>query len=190
MGLNISYIADDRSLTFRLSMSDLEILENLSKEGFKEDVDAVVGVSDYGKEETIAHFVLLQSINKLLGSLGNERDLLPYTYLLEEKINTMKGEINSSGTGCISGLKIEGELYSIESGLDNCVLSKKKCGKDKRWYFCEPKDVRHLKEIKTDNLGVIKIIKKRKATSLQKMLKQLLEFLSNAESPTVTKILG
>jgi len=192
MGLDITYIAGEEELCFGLPSTDIEVLEILAKKSFKKEVESVIGVSDFGEQCSIKKTELFKSIECILEKLRTDPKILPYTYSVKVEIPRGSGKY-STGSGMISGFRIKGEIYSIESGLDRCVLIKMRKDKSGKWEDCEPKDVRSLKLIKTDDdnfFGDIKISKRRKPTELIRNLEQLKDFISKSDSNVIHKILG
>lgn len=192
MGIDITYRAGESELSFRLPQGDIEVLEYLRKKYFPKEIEVIFGVDDFGEIKEINRHEILKAIEITLNSMKQNKNILPYNYITKSEISRGSG-IYSGGGGIISGFKIKGEIYSLEAGLDKCILTKRKQVGDKKWCDCEPKDVRNIKIIKTDKdcfFGDIQIKKKRKPTKLIKNLEQLKTFLSNIDEKMIQKILG
>lgn len=188
MGLNITYKAGKDSLTFRLSQVDIDISRVLAEKGFEKEVDALIDVYDFGVETPVETRKLTQSVNVLVEAIMNNPELLPYTYHYSEKVLPGSG-IYSKGSGVTSGVLIQGEPYCIEAGLDICQLTRM-YKEDGVWKKDKPKDVKNLKEIVTENIGVIEIKREKKRTQLIRNLKKLRNFVKNSEVDVIQKILG
>jgi len=118
-----------------------------------------------------------------------ETDKLPYVY--EHKI--VDGPYaEMGGSGMIGGIQIGGDgfYYCIEGGLGKCLLKKQGRRPDGWGFDAEIRDIRDVETIQTDNMGTIKIYKKKKRTRVKDVLLQLKEFLSTNSDETVTKVLG
>ncbi len=62
MGLDITYIAGEDKLSFRLPPVEIDILSFLRKSGFANEVDSIFGASDFGEATQIDRNVLLKSV--------------------------------------------------------------------------------------------------------------------------------
>jgi hypothetical protein len=192
MGLDITYIAGENKLSFRLPPSEIDILSFLRNTGFTDEVDAIFGVDDFGKTTQIDRITLLKSATHLVESIKTNPKILPYIYSSKEEISRGSG-MYSSGTGIISGFRIGGILHCLEVGLEKCELRKRRQNESGKWEEYEPQDVRNLKVIKIDDdnfFGDITIYRKRKPTKLLRNLEQLRSFLSKSKVEIIEKILG
>jgi hypothetical protein len=188
MGLDLSFAVQSEQLHIRLAQVDWDILSILGQ-SCPNEVEAVAGVDDFGVARTEDRFSLLQAVQMLVERLEQESDKLPFVYEFAI-IDGPYAEI--SGSGEMSGFQIGGDgfSYSIEGGLGKCVLKKQGRRPDGWGFDVEVRDVRDLELIKTDDMGTIKIRKKKKATRLKNALAQLKEFLSRHSDETITKTLG
>jgi hypothetical protein len=71
-----------------------------------------------------------------------------------------------------------------------CLLRKRGLGPDGKVFLAETRDMRNVKSLKTDNMGEIKIYRKKRATRLKEALLQLKDFLTRNLDENITKILG
>jgi len=185
----MTYIAGEEEFSFRLALTDVDVLKTLEEKNFKKEVETIFGVSDSDKETPIDRALLLKAIDSLLEAIKKKPQILPYTYQLERLVSSNIGMLRSL-CGMISGIRINKELYSIRSGLDKCDLIKKcqdECG---NWHDGERNDIRHLKSITTDNMGEIVIRKRRKPTGLVRNLNQLKSFILKSDAAVIHKVLG
>jgi hypothetical protein len=196
MGLDITCKAGKGKLSFRLSNNDIEVCDFLRRKGFDKEIDIIFNVSNFGESTPVDQELLVKSVNHLLTSIKGDSGILLYTYSIKYEIPRNSGQY-SSGTGSVSGFEIDGELYSIEAGLDKCELSKLKQDSDGMWRNYEPKDVRNEKTIITSGnftgdftIGNIIIEKKKKPTGLIKHLEKLKSFLSKVDVKVIQKTLG
>ena len=192
MGLDIKYTAGEESICFRLSPNDIDVAAVLAKKGFQKEVEDVLGVLDFGEQTSVSQKALSTSVSKLLEAIRKDPKILPYTYGAKEEIPHGSGNY-STGTGIISGFKIDGETYSLELGLDTCLLRRKWQDKQGAIHLDAPKDARNLKVIKVDEnsfSGDIYIYKRRKPTKLVRHLQQLQAFLSKTRAKYIQKTLG
>jgi len=189
MGLDMTYIAGEERLSFKLSATSADTMKVLAKKGFKKEVEAIFGVSDFDSETPTGRRELLESIDHLVEAIERDSGLLPYTYSF--KIERPPGSgIFSVGSGRAAGIYIGGELYTIEGGLDRCHLIKKYKDQDGRAKDGEVTDVRDWNCLKTDSHGEIAILKRRRRTCFVKNLKELKMFLAKAETEAVQKVLA
>ena len=188
----MTYIADEKELSFRLPPSDIDVIDFLLNAEFKKEVKAIFGISDFGKTTQISRIILLKSVTHLIESIKSNPKALPYVYGLKQEIPRGSG-MYSTGSGGSTGYLSDGTPYYIEGGLNKCELSKRRKNKSGKYERYDTQDVRHLKVIKVnpnDIFGDIIIYKKRKPTKLLSNLKQLESFLSKARVKTIKKILG
>lgn len=192
MGLDMTYIAGEDKLSFRLPPSEIDVLSFLRNKGFKKDVEVIFGTNEFGESKRIERKILLKSVTHLFQSTKDNPDILPYTYFLKQEVPLGSG-MYTGGSGGISGFRINGIPHFIEAGLNKCKLSKLRQNNSGKGEEYDPQDVRHLKLIKLDKdnfLGDIIIRKTRKPTKLLRNLEQLKSFLSKTNVKTVIKYLG
>jgi len=192
MGLDMTYIAGEDKMTFRLPPGEIDILSFLREKGFKDDIDVIFGTSDFGETTQVDRSKLLKSVKHLFESIKANTKILPYIYGFKEEIPRGSG-MYSTGSGGASGFRIDGIPHCLEAGLEKCELSKRRQTESGKWEEYDQQDVRHLKLIKIDEdnfSGDITIYKKRKPTKLLRNLDQLQSFLSKTIVKTIDKILG
>ncbi|KPJ65102.1 MAG: hypothetical protein AMJ43_11395 [Coxiella sp. DG_40] len=188
MGLDITYVAGEKEFSFGLSPTDVEVMQTLAQKGLKQEVEVIIGVLDFDVMTSINGKLLLESVSLLL-EIIKKSQILPYTYSF--KIERPPGSGNySTGSGLASGIRIHGELYSIQGGLDRCELIRDWWDEGGVYHGDKPKDIRSLKKITTDSHGEIIIRKTKKPTCLIQNLKRLKTFLSKNDVNIIQKILG
>lgn len=192
MSLEITYLSDNKKYKWRLSANEIEAMDVLASKGLKDKADAVLGVIDFGKKTCITKSQLFEAVAFLINELENNPDLTPYYFDVEAEIPRGSGNYSTGGMG-ISGLKINGELYDIEHGLDKCLKIKKWQDENMKVHQGEPVDIRHLSIIETDDdsfFGDVKIIKRKMSNVLVRNLKKLKIFLEECTGHDIIKILG
>lgn len=192
MGLELVFRAGGDEIGIKLQPSDVDLLSFLREKGLEKEVEAIFDTKDFGKSSPIDRNEALISLKTLIGKINSEPDLIPYTYGAKEEIPRGSGMISSGLGGGISGILIDGELFYLAMGFNECVLYKLKKGDDGKWHEVEPKDVRGLKVIKTDAAyfgGDIFIYREKVPTTLMRNMKQLLAFLEKASVQKVIKVL-
>ena len=188
MGMEITYLAGDRELSFILSPTIVETTKILARNGFEKEVERIFGVSDFGRESPTNTADLLEAIETIISALESEPDLLPYTYSFKIEMPPGSGKY-SVGSGMASGIRIRGALHSIEGGLDRCELTRDWWDENGVYHGDKPQDIRNLNVLQTDEHGEIKIIKRKSRTCFMRNLRQLRKFLSKVKVETVRKIL-
>ena len=192
MGLDMTYTAGEQKLSFRLTDSDIDVLEFLRSHGLEREVEDIFGVCGFGEESSVDMGPLLSSVERLLEAATASPSALPYVYGAREEIPPGSGQY-SIGSGTICGIRIGGQLYSLTTGLDHCELTTRRQDASGNWYDCEPEDVRARKVIKVDKndlFGDIIITKRRKPTKLTRHLEQLHSFLRKTAADEIHKMLG
>jgi len=189
MGLDITYVAGEKEFSFCLPPTDVEVMQALAQKGFKQEVEVIIGVSDFDKESPVEKTLLLKAIVRLLDTIKVNPKILPYIFQLEKQVSSNIGMLRSV-SGMISGIRIKGELFALEAGVNKCELVRMLQDETGNWYDDIPRDVRNLKIIETENMGEIVIRKRRKPTFLIRNLKELKTFLSKNNVDIIRKLLG
>jgi hypothetical protein len=73
----------------------------------------------------------------------------------------------------LSGGRIGEELYHVIGGVDECVIWRCQRDENGQWQRIAIEDARHLRVIKTDNMGDIEIRKRTKPSYTLKLLREL-----------------
>jgi hypothetical protein len=188
MALDLLYIASNDQLELRLSQADWDLLNIIGK-SFPNELEIISGVEDFGDERKEKRLKLLEAVETILARLDSDSARLPYVY---EHAIVEGSYAGVSGSGMVSGILINGDgfVYAIEGGLGRCNLIKQGVGPDGWGIDLETKDIRGLKTLQTDNLGEIKLTRKKKATRLKETLTQMKDFLLRNTDEIITKILG
>jgi hypothetical protein len=188
MSLDLAFETQGDRFQVRLPKSDWDLLF-LLHETCPKEVELVTGADDFGFARQENREALLQAVDALLTTLKMELGKLPYIYGYRFVGGIMDGDAGSGGT---FGIQIGGDGYSygIEAGLGECVLIKQGRRPDGWGFDLERRDVREVTSIKTDNMGEIRIYRKKKKNGLKRFLEQLKDFLSRNADETVITILG
>jgi hypothetical protein len=188
MALDLCYLTKNDRLDFRFAPADWQLLSVMART-HPADLEVICGVDDFGVGREVSTVALRSSVETVLAQLELQGNTLPYLYGYKFVGGMWNG---NSGSGRTCGIRLGGDgyYYAIEGGLGRCVLIKSEIGPDGRGRHIGERDIRNVKSIQTDNLGEIRIYRKRKATRLRSLLEQLREFLSRTTEKTVTKVLG
>jgi hypothetical protein len=188
VGLDLSYVASNDQLDIRLSQADWNLL-NIVGKSCPNELEIISGVEDFGEERREKRLELLKAVETVLERLNSDSARLRYVYELAIVEGPYAGV---TGSGMVSGIRIgeDGFVYAIEGGLGRCNLIKQGVGPDGWGIDLEKKDIRGLETLQTDNLGEIKITRKKKGTRLKEALKQIKDFLSRNPDENIAKILG
>jgi len=167
------------SFTISLSSIDQRLIEVFfdSSTRIAPLMQQIFGYWGPGIPPTAPQAELLAGLDKLLGDIERDLDLLPYCYA--SRTQHANGMI-SSGTGGVHGIRLNGDpfFYGLDAGFGELTLTKRAADKDGRGYVVDTTDVRHLKEIATDNMGTIVISRRRLKTGLPESLRRLRAFLA------------
>jgi hypothetical protein len=92
--------------------------------------------------------------------------------------------------GGVSGIRLPGDdvhRYMIDARWPNECELVKMAVEEGQGVIVERRDIRHLKEIETANMGTIKILKRRAASRLRVELESLKEFALAAGDAEIEK---
>ena len=191
MGLDMTYITNIGSFTYNLT-SDIGVFSKMAEKGYNDEVEAIIGVLDFGEETVIKRSDLLESVEVILNLIENQTEMLPYFYSFKMEVPKGSGKY-TSGSGMATGVKIDGKIFNIEGGLDKCELVYKWQSDDGEWHQETPIDVRERKVIETDDdcfFGDIKISKKKSPSDMLSNIIKLKQFLADSNDIEVVKMLG
>jgi hypothetical protein len=138
----------------------------------------------YQSERTATRVELLESARHLQEIVQQERDLIPFRYSTEERLPELDNLV-TKGSGTATGLVIDGKDYSITAGTGECYLEGYVPTGDGRWRKGERIDVRDKKRIATDNMGVVKISRKKVPFTLPAELARLIDYLDRVNDRQV-----
>lgn len=188
MGTDLTYSNGKDELEFRVSPLEAEILMRFGKNaGYKKAIESITEVDEETGEGEIPTKILLLAVIKVMDAFKDEK-ILPCSYLIESKVNSNKGELKML-CGRISGVKINNKFYIVNGGLNTCELIPVTIDEAGKGREGKPVDIRDKTSIATDNMGELKIRKKRKSISLLSSLKKLKTFLEKTDSEVIKKIL-
>jgi hypothetical protein len=110
--------------------------------------------------------------------------LLEYDYITECTIPGYEHLSPSRGRGSV-GVQIDGRLYVLRGGAGYCCLSLMEIQPDGTGTCVKKIDCRERKIIKTENLGDVKIFRKKKKLTWAKILPPLIDFLKQLEDDQI-----
>ena len=135
---------------------------------------------------------LRRETRDVLEEINRDRDPLFNRYTVACKMtieqNGQPLEIASSGSGTLSGISLGGSAdytYSIYSNIGECTSDKLILAGPSMGRLFDSVDLRSQSSLMTDNMGTIKIKKKRVSTTLQDELARLLAFVDLCQSETI-----
>jgi len=191
MGMSLLVDIGGRNYSYRLDGSELEVLQELcsTDKELGPAVEMVLGGSNdaIGVPRCVKQSDLLKAVSKLArldpGLLRSEI----YSVL----IDVLPGRFAPSKASGISGIRIDGNLYKIDAGVDRCTLSQVHINDQGLGETVSVQDIRHLRKIATDNQGEIGIVKTAKAARLLRTFKTLQRVLSEVVGdPDVSVTIG
>ena len=192
MSLEITYSSGKHKHRWRFSIHEVEILEILASMDLKDKIDDVLGVNNFGEERYVKREKLASSVCIIIDGIEKKSISLPFVFNVKAEIPRGSGNYSTGGTA-ICGLKMNGEEYVIEYGLNKCLLIKKWQDANMKIHHGEPVDIRHLNKVETDSdsfIGDIIIIKRSASKVLVKNLTKLKTFLEKRTSDNIIKVLG
>ncbi len=93
-----------------------------------------------------------------------------------------------SGSGGIFGIRIDGERYGLTIMGKQCLLRHIRVRDDGEGEIVSEEDVGHLGYIDTDNMGRIRIKRKKVTDSVTKWINKVLKMLDGMEGDVVVEI--
>jgi hypothetical protein len=183
MGLDVVYKVGDKEFVVVLPMEELDELGELNPD-ISSYLDAIFDVDDFGVFVERSKKKLIENIDKtlpLIEELG--KSCYHYSISFTAPFDTFFDKVTN-----FSGLKINGEIFSFESGRNKCELIKimKDGHRDDSSI-----DIREWKTIEENSeLGTIKINKRKTSFKLKNKLKKLKAFLESAKDEKVLLMMG
>jgi len=169
-----------------ISNIDMQLVEVLAEsEKVNSALAVVFGSCEIGEEEEVPRGMLADSCETLLAAF-QEDERLPYMYTQADD----EDPNDKIGGTSMGGIRIGGELYAIVGGLGKCILEKIELYPSGRGKVVESQDIRGRCRIETDNLGTIRIIRRKRPLNLDKAMKALGEFLRGFEDENVYRRFG
>jgi len=182
MGLDVVYKAGDKEFVVVLPMEELDELGELNPDA-SSYLDAIFDVDDFGVFVERSKKKLIENIDKIIPVI-EELGKSCYHYSISfTAFDTFFDKVTN-----FSGLKINGGIYSFESGRNKCELIKimKDGHRDD-----SPIDIREWKTIEENSeLGTIKINKRKTSFKLKNKLKKLKAFLESVKAEKVLVMMG
>jgi len=138
----------------------------------------------YQQETTESRQRLLDAATQLRDYLSEHLDRLQYRYTIEV---CMMGrpELKTSGTGMVSGFKIDGVTHAIHGGDGECILTRYEPLPDGSGSLQEQIDVSDRKRVQTDDWGEIKIRRRKMKYTFPQILPDAIAFLERVDEHQV-----
>lgn len=158
-----------------LSTIDTRLISLLEQKIPAEDLRVVQSVftSSYkSRARSIAHADLLRAVGAVLDSVQEEGARLSYVY----SISADAGQFRVSGPGGISGIRMPGDsscYYFLRTGVGKCDLERHGVNEAGRGYLIDVIDCRDKSRLLTENMGEIKIKKRKIQLTLPELLREL-----------------
>jgi len=184
MSIDVTFIIGKQEFCLPLPPEALDVLDTIGHAGYEEPVDAVIGDVKH-----ISRDRLINAIDCLLKLLEEESDVLPLIYYVKSEWIRGSGNYNI-GAGIATGIKIQGDSYQVEGGVNRCQLTRQWCDDSGKLHNDESIDIRDRKIIVTDpdgSDGDLEIIKTKRPLLFVDELMKLREILANAEGVTSIK---
>jgi hypothetical protein len=158
-----------------LSSIDRRLLSLLERKVPPKTVTVIHSVftsSHRSRARSIARASLLGAIRDILDSLQKDGDRLSYMYSFSEDT----GPFRSSGSGAHSGIRMPGDascFYTLKAGVGRCDLEREGVDEAGRGYVTDVIDCRDKSRLLTENMGEIKIKKRKIHLALPGLLREL-----------------
>lgn len=109
-----------------------------------------------------------------------------FVYIARARIRDT--DLEDEGSGMICGFRINGEIHDLILGVDECTLEHILVQPDGKGKIESRKDVRHLSTIDTDDIGQIRIRKRKVAGDVEKWIKKVLKKLERMKGDVVVEV--
>ncbi len=188
MGLDIIYSSGNREHRFRVTSTEFEALTKFAKQNCKKAFGVVFGQPDFDHSIRAHTIALRTAMRSITDTIREHSESLGYVYTAHCEFPNGTGFF-TGGSGIMSGVKVNGEEFSLETGRDICTLTKYWYDENGKSHRGEPQDVRHLTLIKTDSdslAGDVTIKKRKAGGAVLKKLAELERFLETCSSDEVT----
>jgi hypothetical protein len=149
----------------------------------------IMAMGSYMKEVEHSRATVLAAACSLLDAMVADAELFGFRYQIVGRMPVGVEEVPFCGSGGVSGFHIDGHPCSIRGGMGRCTLKEMAVGEDGRGHIVRAIDVRHLKELRTDDWGVIKIQRKKVTVKADPMLRDMINFMNNLPDENVRKVL-
>lgn len=162
----------------------IQILSDSSKDA--ESIRIAFGTGTTPESETVDRKVFVRSLKNVLKLFQNDLDKLPYSYtfLCEDD-----DDHRSAGTG-IGGIMINDKIYHLTGGVGKCDLQEIGLNPDGTGRVINSTDVRGQTALQTDNMGKIRILKRKKNTQFEKHLSDLISIAENSSCISVERFVS
>lgn len=187
MGLELVFSAQDRSYSFPLTSVDSDILTVLANR-YPKEAETLLAVEGFGEAKVVAKSQVRQSVDRLIQAIEKDTDALPFSYGLR-----LFGDIeDESYGGTVGGIRFPNDpaFYHIKAGVGKLDLVKYIVDENGKGRAVETIDIREEDSFQSENMGEIKILRKRKPTKLVQNLRELRTFLDETPSDNIEILLG
>jgi hypothetical protein len=147
-----------------------------------------MATGSYMKEVEHPRAKILAAASSLLDAMATDVELFGFRYQATGHIRGV-AEMPFCGTGRVTGFHVNGRVCSIGGGIGECTLEEMAIGEDGHGRIVHTEDVRHLKELHTDDWGVIKIRRKKVAVNADAILRSMIDFMNNLPDENVRMVL-
>jgi len=192
MSLDIVYSSENREHRFRLTSVEFEALARYAEKNCIEAFGLVFGQPDFDHSVRIKTAALAMAVKIVIHAVERSHEMLGYIYANRMECPRGSGLV-SRGSGTVTGLKIDGDQYSLETGYEVCRLTKYWSGENGKPLWGEPQDVRHLRLIRTDPdsfFGDVTIKRRRAGGAVMRKLADLQRFLASCSAKSVSVHMG
>jgi hypothetical protein len=193
VGQDLTYRAGDAEYEYRISRADWDLMKSL-REHLPEEIGLLFEVPELGAVVNVPTDELRAAADRLEAFFSSHSDLLPYTYQFScERTGDPYIVPGGFSTGGMSGLRLPGDdvhYYFIRAGFDECSLEKSRAGPDGRGVNVDRRDLRGERELLTENMGKIRIRRRRARTELRQAVAEIKQFLRDITSPGIAKSVG
>jgi hypothetical protein len=192
MGLDLTYKSDGALFTRKFAPSEWTEIEAL-RPHLPNEIDVCFYVQELGEPVRIRTAALTESIMTIDRFLAKNAQLLPATY--EYKLERIQDGTPMRGFngGGFTGLRLSNDpdhVYWINTGLNECTLTKIKKGPDGKGVIVEKRDLRGESELLTESHGKVQFRRRAAKTTLRLALREIAAFTARVNSTELTKIVG
>jgi hypothetical protein len=187
MSLSLTISTEKGQESWSLDMLELEVVRSAAQNdaelsaAFKLLFDA----PDFGEPKRVSGPDVLHALRLFL---SKEKSLRMPIYRLLRDSRTRSSAASASGLG---GVRIANELFMMDGGVNRCTLTKLGPKQSDGLYsIVSVTDIRHLKSIDTDNMGVVKIQKRSRSLKMIRLLRELEGTVMAISRPEMLLVLG
>lgn len=175
MSLKLVVSANGAKKSFRLDPieSDAVIKDSEGQPDLESALEVLFDVPDFGEPAERSCGLYRQAITTALGAIKTTGVTVYSLYSLFHPDLNLWSSCSSMG-----GVRINGELYHLTGGVDQCIMEHY-VEIEGKWEKTSTNDIRHLKSVQTDTWGEVKIKKRKRPGVMMKTLRDVDKFLAN-----------